>query len=351
VILVSWGFLAPVLLPVISICSTVAATVGPWAITAAEIALVLNGLVFIKNLVDAATAPTAAELQKESMAMGEDVNAMGMMAMQIAGDKLGKAVGPKIGGALEGVQGRLANSGTASGTMLANNMTKIGGAMAQGNARADAWAGRDVPMAAGTQAEAGNGGGGAGGADPAPAAATADAPAVAPAAAESAPKAPAAEHAPGGGATAEPGQPPSDLKRGPATNDNAAGAATAEPGDMPTDLTPGQAANDNAAPAPQSNEPDIGCYRNRRCRGRRFAEAKTDGDRGRGGGSERATRDGWKRGGTRRRFATSWRRGHRCRPGPSPLRSSSGAGQRASALRSRHARVSLLPPLTTSWQS
>jgi hypothetical protein len=253
-----------VLLPVISICSTVAATVGPWAITAAEIALVLNGLVFIKNLVDAATAPTAAELQKESMAMGEDVNAMGMMAMQIAGDKLGKAVGPKIGGALEGVQGRLANSGTASGTMLANNMTKIGGAMAQGNARADAWAGRDVPMAAGTQAEAGNGGGGAGGAE---------------------------------------------------------------------------------------QRTDIGCYRNRRCRGRRFAEAKTDGDRGRGGGSERATRDGWKRGGTRRRFATSWRRGHRCRPGPSPLRSSSGAGQRASALRSRHARVSLLPPLTTSWQS
>jgi len=95
-ILVSWGFLAPVLLPVISICSTVAATVGPWAITAAEIALVLNGLVFIKNLVDAATAPTAAELQKESMAMGEDVNAMGMMAMQIAGDHLGKAVGPAV---------------------------------------------------------------------------------------------------------------------------------------------------------------------------------------------------------------------------------------------------------------
>jgi hypothetical protein len=40
----SWGITPPALLPVISICSTIAATVGPWAITAAEIALVLNAL-------------------------------------------------------------------------------------------------------------------------------------------------------------------------------------------------------------------------------------------------------------------------------------------------------------------
>src|SRR5262249_36768024 len=149
-----------------SICSTVAATVGPWAVTAAEVALVLNGLVFIKNLIDAATASTAAELQSESQAMGEDVNTMGMMAMQIAGDRIGKAVGPQVQGALEGVQGRLAASGTVAGTQLATAMSDIGGAMAQGHARAEAWGGRDVPTTPG----AGEGGtgpaGGGGGAAP-----------------------------------------------------------------------------------------------------------------------------------------------------------------------------------------
>jgi hypothetical protein len=132
-ILLSWGFLAPALLPVITFCSTVAATVGPWAITAAEVALTLNALVFIKNLIDAATASTAEELQQKSTAMGEDVSAMGMMAMQIAGDKLGKAVGPKIGGALKGVQTGLKNSGTRVGAMAATNMGKIGAAMAAGH--------------------------------------------------------------------------------------------------------------------------------------------------------------------------------------------------------------------------
>ena len=131
-ILVSWGFLAPALLPVISICSTVAATVGPWAVTAAEVALVLNALVFIKNLIDAATAPTAAELQRQSAAMSQDVNTMGMMAMVIAGDKLGRAVGPRMGGALEGVQGRLAASGSVAANVLADNMADIGAAMSRG---------------------------------------------------------------------------------------------------------------------------------------------------------------------------------------------------------------------------
>jgi hypothetical protein len=144
-ILLSWGFLSPVFLPVITFCSSVAATVGPWAVTAAEVALVLNALVFIKNLVDAATATTAEELQKESAAMGEDVNAMGMAAMQIAGDHIGKAVGPRVAGALEGVQTRLASSGSLIGTVTAGNLADIGSAMAEGHARAAAWSGEAPP--------------------------------------------------------------------------------------------------------------------------------------------------------------------------------------------------------------
>jgi hypothetical protein len=135
-ILVSFGFLAPALLPVISFCSFIAATVGPWAVTAAEIALVLNGLVFIKNLIDAATASTAADLQQKSVAMGEDVNAMGTAAMQIAGEKVGEVIGPRVSGALEGVESRLASSGTTIGTNIAGNMSEIGSAMAEGQTRA-----------------------------------------------------------------------------------------------------------------------------------------------------------------------------------------------------------------------
>ncbi|UWE11222.1 hypothetical protein [Actinacidiphila bryophytorum] len=148
IILLSWGTLAPVFLPVISFCSAVASTVGPWAVEAAAIALELNAYVLIKNLVDAATAPTADALERESVAMSQDVNTMGMMAMQIAGDHLGKAVGPAIGESLGGATKGLANSGTAAGAMLSENLTRIGGAMTEGGAMADAWAGRDAPVAA-----------------------------------------------------------------------------------------------------------------------------------------------------------------------------------------------------------
>ncbi|MFI9815854.1 hypothetical protein [Saccharothrix variisporea] len=241
-ILLSWGTLAPVLLPVISICSTVAATVGPWAITAAEIALALNALVFIKNLVDAATASTAEELQRESAAMGEDVNAMGLMAMQIAGDKIGKAVGPRIGGALEGVQGRLAGSSNAAAAMLGENMAGIGKAMSQGQARADAWAGRDVPAAtgAGTEPPTGN-------------ATTPEAPATpaapepaAPAAPE--PAAPAAAPEPAAPAAPEPAAPAAPEPAAPAAPEPAAPAAP-EPAAPAAPEPAAPAAPEPAAPA------------------------------------------------------------------------------------------------------
>jgi hypothetical protein len=194
------------------------------------------------------------------MAMGEDVNAMGMMAMQIAGDKIGKAVGPRIGGALEGVQSRLAGSGTSAGTMLAQNMTKIGEAMARGQARADAWAGRDVPAAPGTQAET-PAGTGAGTEGPAPAAApepAAAAPAETPAAPAETPAAPAETLAA-----------PAETPAAPAAAPAEAGPVSSGPGETPPAAPASEqappaagAANDNAVPqsggeqaAPAASEP------------------------------------------------------------------------------------------------
>jgi hypothetical protein len=78
------------------------------------------------------------------MAMGEDVNAMGTAAMQIAGNELGEAIGPKVSGALEGVESRLADSGSLVGQNIADNMGDIGQAMADGHAQAAALRG-DAP--------------------------------------------------------------------------------------------------------------------------------------------------------------------------------------------------------------
>ena len=82
-IIFSFGTLAPVLGPAIAFFSSVMATVGPWAIEFAEVALVLQGLVLIKNLIDAATAQTAEQLDNSSEKMTEDARNAGQMAIQV----------------------------------------------------------------------------------------------------------------------------------------------------------------------------------------------------------------------------------------------------------------------------
>jgi hypothetical protein len=257
-ILVSFGTLSPIFLPVISICSTVAATVGPWALTAAKVALVLNAMVFIKNLIDAATAKNATELLSESEAMGEDVSAMGNMAMQIAGDKIGEAVGPHVTGVVDGVQGRLASSGTMAGTALASSMDDIGAAMARGQARADAWAGRDVPTAAGAAGESAA----TGGDTAAPAPEAAPAPTVEPAAtgggaaADTGP-APAVDSGGGGGAPETAPAPTVEPATGGAAPEPAGGGAAPETAPAPTTEPAGGGAAPETAPAP-TTEPAAG---------------------------------------------------------------------------------------------
>jgi hypothetical protein len=81
---------------VIPFCWTVVGTVGPWTITAAGIALDLNLLLMIKDLIDAATASTAEQLQSESDKVTEDAKTAGNMALQIGMAAVGEAGGEAL---------------------------------------------------------------------------------------------------------------------------------------------------------------------------------------------------------------------------------------------------------------
>ena len=83
-----------------------------------EFAFVLNALVLIKNLIDAATAPTATALQGSVENMASDAKTMGSMAAIIALDKAGRAVGPRVAGAAGRLQARLAGSSSALGRQV-----------------------------------------------------------------------------------------------------------------------------------------------------------------------------------------------------------------------------------------
>jgi hypothetical protein len=86
-ILVTFGFAAPIAIPVISVCTTIITTVGGWTIVVGKIALVLQALSLIKNLIDAATAQTAQDLQREAGEIQSDINGGFAAAMSIVGAK------------------------------------------------------------------------------------------------------------------------------------------------------------------------------------------------------------------------------------------------------------------------
>lgn len=93
----SFGAVGLALAPIIAFCGTVATTVGPWALWAAGLALGLHAMVFIKNLIDAAAAQTAAGLQASSERMTEDAKNAGAMALQIGMAKAMEAIGARLG--------------------------------------------------------------------------------------------------------------------------------------------------------------------------------------------------------------------------------------------------------------
>ncbi|MFF1606687.1 hypothetical protein ACFVYA_02815 [Amycolatopsis sp. NPDC058278] len=224
----SFGAAGVALAPIIAFCGTVAATVAPWALEAAAIALTLHGLVFIKNLVDAASAQTAGQLQNESDQMTEDATNAGAMALQIGMAKAMEAGGKLLAGARGGRGGGGGGGegggagGGGEGLVTEGGAVPESGAVTEGGPVPESGAvpeGGPVP-----ESESG----------PAPEPAAAPEPASAP---ESAP---AADTGP---APAAPE--PVELPSGIAANDN----AIPQP-----DLPGGPAANDNAIPPSEANE-------------------------------------------------------------------------------------------------
>ena len=86
-ILITFGAFSPIGLPVISVCATIITTVGGWTIAVGKVALLLQALSLIKNLIDAATASTAEDLQNQSDQIRADTVAAGMVVMSIVGAK------------------------------------------------------------------------------------------------------------------------------------------------------------------------------------------------------------------------------------------------------------------------
>lgn len=103
--ILSFGTAAPVTGPVIAFCSTVLTTVGGWTIAVGKVALVLQALVFIKNLIDAATAQTAAQLQQSADRMTEDASNAGNVVMQIGMAKLSQIGGRQMQSAIRDAGG------------------------------------------------------------------------------------------------------------------------------------------------------------------------------------------------------------------------------------------------------
>ncbi|MCI0744227.1 MAG: DUF4157 domain-containing protein [Verrucomicrobia subdivision 3 bacterium] len=98
--ILSLGTAAPVTGPIIAFCATVLTTVGGWTIAVGKVALILQALVFIKNLIDAATARTAEDLQNQSDQMTQNVSNAGNVVMQLGMAKLSQIGGRQMQSAI-----------------------------------------------------------------------------------------------------------------------------------------------------------------------------------------------------------------------------------------------------------
>jgi hypothetical protein len=95
-IIVSFGFLAPALGPVVAFCASVMVTVGGWTIAVGQWALLLQALCFLKNLYEAGVARNATELQRSSDRMSSDVSGAGNVVLQMGMAKLGQIGGRQM---------------------------------------------------------------------------------------------------------------------------------------------------------------------------------------------------------------------------------------------------------------
>ncbi|MDT4956103.1 MAG: hypothetical protein QOJ02_4241 [Acidobacteriota bacterium] len=129
--IISLGTAAPVTGPVIAFCATVMSTVGGWTLTVGEIALLLQELVFLKNLYEAATAETAEQLQQQSDNLTQDVSSAGNIVMQMGMAKLSQVGGRQMQSAISEAGGgvRFAAQMGAKGfpARMVTNVKQAGG--------------------------------------------------------------------------------------------------------------------------------------------------------------------------------------------------------------------------------
>ncbi len=151
--ILSLGFASPITGPIIAFCTSVLTVVGGWTIAVGQVALVLQALVFIKNLIDAMTAETAEELQSEADQMTEDVSNAGNVVMQIGMAKLGQVGGraaqAEIRAAGGGVRYAARMGGSAKAVVSSPLAAARSGAKAVGSGVKGAWSagGRAVKAA------------------------------------------------------------------------------------------------------------------------------------------------------------------------------------------------------------
>lgn len=114
--LFSFGAAAAALAPFISFFWGVVTTVGGWTLTWAKFALLFQFIAGLKDLIDAAAASTATELQGQSEQMSEDATQMTSMVAIIGLAKLGEIGGRTALGqrAMNGVNGFLGARGIPS---------------------------------------------------------------------------------------------------------------------------------------------------------------------------------------------------------------------------------------------
>jgi hypothetical protein len=144
-IIITFGAASPIAVPVISVCTTIITTVGGWTIAVGKVALVLQALSLIKNLIDAATAQTAEELQREAGEIQSDINGGAQAVMSIAGAKGSMAgirnVRNRVAGVIRGARragGARALARATAGAAMRRGRSASGavGRVAQRGARA-----------------------------------------------------------------------------------------------------------------------------------------------------------------------------------------------------------------------
>lgn len=131
-ILLSFGALAAPFAPIIAFCTTVITTVGGWAIAAGKIALVLQALALIKNLIDVATAQTADQLQRETEEVSGNISGSFQAVMSIVGAKGAQAGLSKLSSRVSRVTAAREAVGRSSRALARQTFARGGQAVGRG---------------------------------------------------------------------------------------------------------------------------------------------------------------------------------------------------------------------------